>query len=59
MQAELLEKEGRLYEIGDFDNKKREKLGLPEIHSEKSVIGEIFKISGLKEILEKEAADGV
>ena len=55
MQAELLEKEGRLYEIGDFDNKKREKLGLPRVHSEKNVISEIFKVSGFKEIMEKEA----
>ncbi|MCK4395830.1 response regulator [candidate division WOR-3 bacterium] len=55
MQAELLEKEGRLYEIGDFDNKKREKLGLPRVHSEKNVISEIFKVSGFKEIMEREA----
>ena len=53
MQAELLEKDDRLYEIGDFDNKKREKLGLPKIHSEKNVISEIFKVSGFKEILEE------
>lgn len=53
MQAELLEKDDRLYEIGDFDNKKREKLGLPKIHSEKNVIREIFKVSGFKEILEE------
>lgn len=55
MQAELLEKDDRLYEIGDFDNKKREKLGLPRVHSEKNVISEIFKVSGFKEIMEKEA----
>ena len=54
MQAELLEKDDRLYEIGDFDNKKREKLGLPRVHSEKNVISEIFKVSGFKEIMEKE-----
>lgn len=52
MQAGFLEKQGRLYEIDDFDNKKREKLGLPRIRSEKSVVSEIFKASGLKEILE-------
>jgi heterodisulfide reductase subunit C len=54
MQAELLEKEGSLYEIGDFDNKKREKIGLPEVHTDKKVIGNIFKVSGFKEILEKQ-----
>lgn len=54
MQAELLEKDDRLYEIGDFDNKRREKLGLPRIQSEKSVISEIFKVSGFKEIMERE-----
>ncbi len=55
MQAELLEKEGRLYEIGDFDNKRREKINLPKVHSEKNAISEIFKVSGFKEIMEKEA----
>jgi heterodisulfide reductase subunit C len=54
MQAELLEKEGSLYEIGDFDNKIRQKIGLPKVHSNKKVIGNIFKISGFKEILEKQ-----
>jgi heterodisulfide reductase subunit C len=30
-QAKLLKDFGRLYEVEDFDNKKREKLGLPPI----------------------------
>jgi len=30
-QARLVSKFGRLYEVEDFDNKKREKLGLPPI----------------------------
>lgn len=31
MQADMLRATGRLYEIEDFDNRKREKMGLPEL----------------------------
>lgn len=48
-QIELLESHGRLYEISDFDNKKRARSGLPEIHEDNKKIKNIFKISKLKE----------
>ena len=33
-QAELVAANGRLYEVEDFDNKKREKMGLPPVKKE-------------------------
>jgi len=59
MQAELLEKQGTLYEIEDFDNRKREKMGLPKIHTDKTRISDIFKTTGFKQLLEKKDNDGV
>jgi hypothetical protein len=54
MQVKLLSDFGRLYEIDDFDNKKREKLGLPAIKMDREEIGEIIKMTGLLEHIEKE-----
>lgn len=51
MQADLLAEQGRLYPIDAYDNKKRQKMGLPEIHPEKRVISEIFNLSGFKDLL--------
>ena len=51
-QIELLEKQGRLYEIGDFDNKKRVKAGLPEIHAHNKNIKKIFKSTGVDKLVE-------
>jgi len=31
VQRNLLKERGRLYEIGEFENEKREKMGLPRI----------------------------
>ncbi|MCK4347328.1 MAG: 4Fe-4S dicluster domain-containing protein [Thermoplasmatales archaeon] len=42
-QARLVSKFGRLYEIEDFDNKKREKLGLPPIKKNFDDITKITK----------------
>ena len=47
MQPELFSKFGRLYEIDDFDNKKRDKLGLPAIKMEASDVAKIMEICGL------------
>jgi len=41
MQLELIANQGKLYKIDDFDNKKREKLGLPPLPAE---VGEISKL---------------
>jgi len=43
---------GRLYEIDDFDNKRREKLGLPRISTDPSEISQIFEITGINEIIQ-------
>lgn len=48
-QAELLGKFGRLYEVEDFDNKKRVKSGLPQIQKTIPEVKEIFRICGLGE----------
>lgn len=47
MQPGLLSNFGRLYEIDDFDNKKRTKIGLPEIKMEAKEIEEIIRHTGL------------
>jgi len=51
-QLNLIRVQGRLYEIDDFDNRKRERLGLPPIHMESDELEEIFRITGLDELLE-------
>lgn len=54
MQAELLQKQGTLYEIDDFDNRRRKKIGLPTMHIDRTRIGKIFEATGLKELIEKQ-----
>ncbi|KAA0005284.1 MAG: heterodisulfide reductase [Thermoplasmata archaeon] len=51
-QARLVSKFGRLYEVEDFDNKKREKLGLPPV---KKTFDDVTKI--VKPLLPKEVTD--
>ncbi len=53
-QVDLLAKHGRLYEIDEFDNRRREKLGLPKLWTGKGSAGKIFKATGLPDILKKE-----
>jgi hypothetical protein len=52
-QAELLRTHGRLYEVDDFDNKKREKADLPPIPTKCEAIAKIFTVAGLDAILNK------
>lgn len=47
-QIDLIDQFGRLYEIDDFDNKKRGKLNLPAIPTKCEEIGRIFRAVGLK-----------
>ena len=42
-QARLVSKFGRLYEVEDFDNKKRQKLGLPPVKKDFSDLTKIVK----------------
>jgi heterodisulfide reductase subunit C len=51
-QARLVSKFGRLYEVEDFDNKKREKLGLPPV---KKTFDDLSKLT--KENLPKGVID--
>lgn len=48
MQAEALCKHGRMYEIEDFDNKKRVKAGMGELQTD---------LADLKQLLKKEGID--
>jgi|GEM_PF-86697 len=57
MQADLLRKQATLYEIDDFDNKKRARTGLPEIQVNKTRIQRIFESTGFNSLLEKKRID--
>jgi len=52
-QLELLKEHGRLYELGDFENKKRAKLGLIEIREKNENIAEILNITGVLKFFSK------
>jgi len=47
-QMDPIRKLGRIYEIDEFDNRKREKAGLPPVKPKIDVVERIFKVSGLK-----------
>lgn len=51
-QAELVRDFGRLYEIEDFDNKKRERLGLPPVKKVIEEVRKIFEFTGANKLLE-------
>ena len=51
-QGRLIGKQGRLYEITDFENEKRGKLGLPEIEKENEEINKIYSCTGMDEVVE-------
>jgi len=50
-QAELIRDMGRLYEIEDFDNKKRERLGLPQVKKRIEEVQRIFAHTGAERLL--------
>ena len=50
-QAELVRDMGRLYEIEDFDNKKRERIGLPGVTKVIEEVRRIFEETGADELL--------
>ena len=52
-QAELIGTFGRLYEVADFDNKKRDKIGLPSVKKTFDDVKEIYKITGLDKLILK------
>ena len=50
-QAEPIFHDGRIYAIEDFDNKKREKMGLPFVKSRTEEAAKIFELTGLDKIV--------
>ena len=50
-QAELIGTMGRLYEVEDFDNKKREKLGLPPVKKTFGDVKKLFELTGLNKLI--------
>jgi len=50
-QARLVGTFGRLYEVEDFDNKKRNKLGLPPVKKTFDDVTKLVKDSDLKELI--------
>ncbi len=53
-QASALAKYGSLYEVGEFENKKRGNLGLPELQRKTEKTLEIFKSVGLDKVVQEE-----
>ncbi len=53
MQLDLLQKMGRLYEVEDFDLKKRGKLGLPPIDKTISEVAKILEYTGIAKVVGK------
>ena len=49
-QANTIRSLGRLYEIDQFDNRKRESIGLPSISTDTSEVSQIFEITGMNEL---------
>jgi len=52
-QAQPIYEDGRIYAIEDFDNKKREKMGLPHIKPKTEDAAKIFEATGLDRIIKK------
>jgi len=52
-QMDILAKNSRLYPIDDFDNRKRESLGLPKLSTGEGSAGEICRASGLLDIVKR------
>ena len=50
MQADTIRKHGKLYEIEDFDNKKRGRLGLPELEKKCADMEVLFSQGQLKDL---------
>lgn len=50
-QVDLIEQFGRLYEIEDFDNRRRERMGLPSMSTTCPEAAEILRVSGIRDKL--------
>jgi heterodisulfide reductase subunit C len=50
-QANMIRSMGRLYEIDEFDNRKREGMGLPSISTDPHEVNQIFELTGVNELV--------
>jgi len=50
-QGRLIGNMGRLYEVTDFENERREKLGLPKIEGKNEEIESIYTKTGIKKVI--------
>jgi len=50
-QIDILKRFGRLYEIDDFDNKKRAGFGLPKVENAKGLTKKILEMTGIEKII--------
>jgi heterodisulfide reductase subunit C len=50
-QGRLIGELGRLYEITDFENERREKLGLPKVKEKNEEINKIYSCTGLDKVV--------
>jgi heterodisulfide reductase subunit C len=51
-QLELINGQGKLYEIDEFDNKRRERLGLPHLPLKNEDTAKLLNACGISELLE-------
>ena len=58
MQLDLLNKLGRLFEVEDFDLKKRQRLGLPAIDKIIPEIAKILEHTGILELVKRKNPEG-
>jgi heterodisulfide reductase subunit C len=58
IQLDLIHRMGRLYEIDEFDNKKRAKAGLPELESTNEDVKKIYAMTGADRLLEGAGGGG-
>jgi len=50
-QANTIRSLGRLYEVDQFDNRKRERMGLPKITTDPHEVERIFEVTGIDELI--------
>jgi heterodisulfide reductase subunit C len=50
-QASTIRSLGRLYEIDQFDNRKRERLGLPIVSTDPHEVSQIFEVTGIDKLI--------
>ena len=53
-QVELISTQGKLYEIDEFDNRRRERVGLPHLPLKNEASGKILDACGISKLLTSE-----